>query len=252
MQQTLKPWSGATHRAGRRRRESLLGIPILVAILSPLLASCGPGLPAPDPLIHQVSVSMARLKAYRITGVSRAVDTTTSFRVVVDRDGDFQGTLDIAVPHAATFRSDVIALGSKVYVRSPTELQELGITALPGNLNPATTWVLQPKEVALSYRKSVEPFSGSGLDLTLTRVLGGELTVSRSKLGGVDVLLVRERGGSSSLHLFISPSTDHLLELAITGDQPISLRYSAFGRAQPIVAPPSSEIYVPPTQAAPG
>jgi hypothetical protein len=238
--------------AGGPRR----GRPWLAAVLAPalalVLASCGQSLPSGSYLVHRVASSMARLGAYRITGSSRAVKTTTSFSVLVRRNGDFQGTLDIAVPHAAIFRSDVIAIGSTVYVRSPTELQELGISSLPGNLDPATTWVLQPKMVARSYRQSVEPFSGSGLAATLRRALRGPLTVSRSKLPGVGVLVVEERGGSSSLRLFVAPASDHLLELAITGDQPVSLRYSAFGLAKPVAAPPSSEVYVPPTQAPPG
>ncbi|HVB54717.1 MAG TPA: hypothetical protein VNF24_11080 [Candidatus Acidoferrales bacterium] len=229
-----------------------LGAPLLAAALVPGLAGCGQGLPSGTTLVHQLAASMARLSAYRITGTSQAVRTTTSFRVLVRRNGDFQGTLDIAVPRAPIFRSDVVAIGDRVYVRSPTELQELGITALPGNLNPATTWVVQPKAVALSYRQSVEPFSGAGLAQTLKRVLSGPLTVRRSQLGGVAVLVVEERGGSSLLRLFVTPTSDHLLELAITGDQPISLRYSAFGLSQAVVAPPSADVYVPPTQAAPG
>ena len=229
-----------------------MGAAVGAASLAFLLAGCGPGLPGASSLVRQVAASMARLSVYRITGTSQAVKTTTSFRVLVRRDGNFRGTLDIAVPHAAIFRSDVVAIGSRVYVRSPTELEELGITALPGNLNPDTTWVVQTQAVALSYRQSVEPFSGSGLARTLKRALRGPLTVSRSKLAGVAVLVVEERGGSSSLRLFVAPASDHLLELAITGDQPISLRYSSFGVGQAVVAPPSSETYVPPTQAAPG
>jgi hypothetical protein len=98
----------------------------------------------------------------------------------------------------------------------------------------------------------VEPFAGTGLAATLTTALKGTLTVRRSKLGGVPVLLVEEAGGSSSLRLFVGPNTDHLLELAITGDQPISLRYGAFGLTQAVVPPPPTQVYVPPTQAAPG
>jgi len=195
---------------------------------------------------------MASLGAYRISGSSRAVDTTTTFQVLVRHDGSFSGTLDIAVPHTAVFRSDVVAIGTRVYVRSPTELQELGISALPGNLNPATTWVLQPQAVARSYRQSVEPFSAAGLGATLRHAIRGVLTVRRARLRGVDVLVVEERGGSSSLRLFVAPATNYLLELSITGDQPITLRYSAFGRAQAIVAPPSSQVYVPPAAAPPG
>ncbi|MGA7172879.1 MAG: hypothetical protein WCB86_08460 [Candidatus Dormiibacterota bacterium] len=230
----------------------LIGAAVGAASISLLLSGCGPGLPGGSSLVRQVAASMARLGAYRITGTSRAVQTTTSFRVLVRRDGNFRGTLDITVPQAAIFRSDVVAIGTKVYVRSPTELEQLGITALPGNLNPDTTWVVQPRAVALSYRKSVEPFSGSGLALTLKRALRGPLTVIRSKLRGMAVLVVEERGGSSSLRLFVAPASHHLLELAITGDQPISLRYSSFGVGQAVSAPPSSETYVPPTQAAPG
>lgn len=226
--------------------------PLLLAGALPLLAGCGQGLPSGPTLIDRVVASMDGLSAYQITGTSRAVDTTTSFRVLVLHDGNFQGTLDIAVPHAAIFHSDVIAIGSKVYVRSPTELEELGITALPGNLNPATTWVVQPHAVAVSYRQSVEPFAGAGLASTLRRAMRGPLTVRRSKLGAVAVLVVEEPGGSSSLRLFVAPTTDHLLELAISGDQPISLAYGAFGRSRVLAAPPASQVYVPPTQAAPG
>ncbi|MGC1183670.1 MAG: hypothetical protein WBA31_00780 [Candidatus Dormiibacterota bacterium] len=234
----------------RRWWGSCTALPLLAALA--MLAGCGQGLPTGPNLVNRVVTTMGKLGAYQIDGSSRAVDTTTSFRVLVLRNGDFRGTLDIAVPHAPIFRSDVIAIGSKVYVRSPTELQELGITALPGNLNPATTWVVQPKAVAASYRQSVEPFSGRGLASTLKRALRGPLTVHRSKLGGVAVLVVEEPGGSSSLRLFVAPTSDHLLELAITGDQPISLSYSAFGRGEALKAPPASEVYVPPSQAAPG
>jgi len=233
-----------------RGRGRWAALPLLTVL--GMLAGCGQSLPTGPDLVNRVVTAMGKLNAYQIDGSSRALDTTTSFRVLVLRNGDFRGTLDIAVPHAATFRSDVIALGSKVYVRSPTELQELGITALPGNLNPATTWVVQPKAVALSYRQSVEPFSGLGLASTLKKALRAPLTVHRSKLGSVAVLVVEEPGGSSSLRLFVAPASDHLLELAITGDQPISLSYSAFGRDEALKAPPAAEVYVPPSQAAPG
>jgi len=224
----------------------------LVGAVALLLSGCGQSLPSGNQVVRRVATAMARISAYRITGTSRAGETVTSFRVLVLGDGDFKGTLDIAVPGSKTFRSDVIATSGKVYVRSATELAELGISSLPGNLDPATTWVLQPAAVAKSYRRSVEPFAGSGLAATLTTALKGTLTVRRSKLGGVPVLLVEEAGGRSSLRLFVGPDTDHLLELAITGDQPISLRYSAFGLSQAVVPPPPTQVYVPPTQAAPG
>ncbi|MGA8427141.1 MAG: hypothetical protein WB801_06100 [Candidatus Dormiibacterota bacterium] len=224
----------------------------LTAAAAWLLTGCAQTLPTGTQLVNRVAAAMARIPAYRITGTSRAGETVTSFRVVVLGNGDFKGTLDIAVPGSKTFRSDVIAAAGKVYVRSATELAELGISSLPGNLDPATTWVLQPAAVAKSYRQSVEPFAGSGLAATLTTALRGPLDVRRSKLSGVPVLVVEEAGGSSSLRLFVEPNTHHLLELAITGDQPISLRYSAFGVSQAVSPPPSSEVYVPPTQTAPG
>ncbi|HUY57932.1 MAG TPA: hypothetical protein VMV12_08900 [Candidatus Micrarchaeaceae archaeon] len=235
-----------------RRLVLLLGPSAMLAALGCLLAGCGQSLPSGTALVDRVAASMAHLSGYRITGTIRAVKTTTSFRVAVRRDGDFQGTLDISVPAAALFQSDVVAIGGRVYVRSPTELQQLGISALPGNLNPATTWVVQPKLVALSYRQSVRPFSGSGLAGTLRRALRGPLTVSRSKLGGVPVLVVEERGGGSSLRLFVEPVSDRLLELAISGDQPVSLHYSAFGRSPAVIPPPTADVYVPPAQAASG
>ncbi|MGP8249935.1 MAG: hypothetical protein ACLQNU_08330 [Candidatus Dormibacteria bacterium] len=223
---------------------------VLAAALA--LTGCSQRLPSGVDLVHRVAAAMAKIPAYRITGTSRAGRTVTSFRVLVQRDGDFKGTLDIAAPGSKTFRSDVIATAGKVYVRSATELAELGISSLPGNLDPATTWVLQPAAVGRSYRQSVEPFAGSGLAATLTTALKGTLTVRRSRLDGVQVLVVAETGGSSSLRLFVEANTDHLLELAITGDQPISLRYSAFGPSQPVAPPPSPQVYVPPTPAAPG
>jgi hypothetical protein len=195
---------------------------------------------------------MAKLPAYRLTGTVQAGQTTTSFRVLVRRDGDFSGSLDVAVPHSPVFRSDVIAVGANVYVRSPTELQELGITTLPGNLNPSTTWVLQPPSVARSYRHSLAPFVSSGLAATLAGTLKGTLSVRRSRLDGNLAVVVEEAGGRSSLRLFVQPAHDHLLELAITGDQPVFLHYSGFGVSQPVKPPPSSLVYVPPTPAASG
>lgn len=224
----------------------------LGALLLGGLTACGPGLGSPGSVVQRMSKTMAGLAGYRISGSSRALQTTTSFAVYVRRDGAFRGSLDIAVPGAPTFRSQVVATPGSVYVRSPTELQELGISALPGNLDPATTWVLQPKAVAKSYRASVEPFSGAGLTGTLRQALKGPLRVHRAKLRGRAVLVVEERGGSSSLRLFISSTGYQLLELAITGAQPISLRYSDFGHAEPVPEPPSSKVYVPPTPAAPG
>jgi hypothetical protein len=40
--------------------------------------------------------------------------------------------------------------------------------------------------------------------------------------------------------------------LAITGHQPVTLDYDAFGIAQKVEAPPSSLVYVPPTGAGAG
>ena len=220
--------------------------------LAAVLVGCGQGLPSGPSLVRQVAAAMVRAGSYRITGSDRAGPTTTSFRVVVRRDGDFSGTLNIAVPHSPTFRSDIVSLGEKVYVRSPTELQELGITSLPGNLNPETTWVLQPASVATSYRKSLHPFAGVGLAATLRRALKGPATVRRSQLGGRRVLLSQENGGGSSLRLFVEPTSDHLLELAITGRQPVVLKYAAFGIAQKVEPPPSALVYVPPAGAGAG
>lgn len=237
---------------GRPGRRASLTIVVAALFLAAALAGCGQRLPSGSQLVHRVARAMAKIPAYRITGTSRAGQTVTSFRVLVLRDGDFKGTLDIAAPGSKTFRSDVIATAGKVYVRSPAELAELGISSLPGNLDPATTWVLQPAAVGRSYRESVEPFAGAGLAATLTTALKGTLTVRRSRLGGVPVLVVEETGGSSSLRLLVEANSDHLLELAITGDQPISLRYSAFGSSQAVAPPPPPQVYVPPTPAAPG
>lgn len=217
-----------------------------LALLLVLLAGCGSTLPRGSRLVPRVAAAMHRAGSYRLSGSDVVGRTTTRFVVVVRRNGDFSGSLDIAVPGTPTFSSSIVAVAAAVYVRSPSELQELGIASLPGNLNPATTWVLQPRSVANGYRQSLGPFIGGGLAKSLAKATRGRLVVGRSELGNERVWVVREGAGSSSLRLLVEPSTDHLLELEISGPQPVTLRYSDFGTRTPVLAPPSSLVYAPP------
>ncbi len=228
---------------------ALLGALALSALA---LGGCGQGLPEAHTLVQRTAKAMAELKGYHLSGESEALGITTAFQLVALRNGDFSGALEIRVPGAKQFTSRVVATGSKVWVRSPQELAELGITSLPGNLDPSTTWVLQPQAVGASYRRSVRPFVGRGLGSTLAQALRGRLTVSRGRRGHRPVLLVEERGGGSSLRMLVAPRNDRLLQLSIAGRARISLDYSGFGQVGSVAPPPAAEVYVPPAQANPG
>ncbi len=217
-----------------------------------LVAGCGAGLPPAHQVVERAARAMAEASSYRLQGSARLGQTTTRFQLLVRSSGDFSGRLDITAPGTPAFQSGIVALGSDVYVLSPSELQELGISSFPGNLDPATTWVLQPAAVARGYRRSLMPFIAGGLGSTLRRATRGSLTVRREEVGKRRLLVVREAGGSSSLRLLVDARTDHLLELQISGAQPVTLRYSDFGTARKVVAPPASSVYVPPTVKDPG
>jgi len=127
--------------------------------LALLLGACGSSAPSSQSLIQRTSQVMAQ-RSYQLVGSTRAGQTQISFSVKTLPDGDFSGQVDTVVPHSPTLTTDVVALGSKVYVLSPMALAQLGIAALPGHLNPATTWVLQPVAVAARYRHSLAAFTG--------------------------------------------------------------------------------------------
>lgn len=212
------------------------------------VSACGQSAPSSQVLIQRTAAAMTQL-SYRLVGSTQAGGTDVTFSVKTLPNGDFSGQVDIAVPHSPTLTTDVVALGGKVYVLSPMALAQLGIAALPGHLNPATTWVLQPAAVAARYRSSLAAFTGSGLAGTLRRHLKGTLVVRSTSLGGKAAWLVEEGAAGSSLRLYIERGSYELLQLTITGRRPISLRYDDFGRISAVSAPPANQIYVPPTPA---
>lgn len=216
--------------------------------LALLLGACGSSAPSSQSLIQRTSQVMAQ-RSYRLVGSTRAGQTQVSFSVKTLPDGDFSGQVDTVVPHSPTLTTDVVALGSKVYVLSPMALAQLGIAALPGHLNPATTWVLQPVAVAARYRHSLAAFTGPGLAATLRHHLKGTLSVRATELRGKPAWLVEEGAAGSSLRLYIERGSYDLLQLTITGGRPISLRYDQFGRIGAVSPPPAGHIYVPPTPA---
>jgi hypothetical protein len=135
-------------------------------------------------------------------------------------------------------------------VLSPLGLQQLGVTSLPGNLNPATTWVEQPSATAQRYLQSIAPFSGPGIGRTITRYLDDPHTISSADLHGVSAWLVEEGAAGSSLRLYIAKGSYRLLELTVAGKSPISLFYTEFGRIGAIAPPPAAHVYVPPATSA--
>ncbi|HUY54312.1 MAG TPA: hypothetical protein VMV23_04035 [Candidatus Nanopelagicaceae bacterium] len=217
-------------------------------LLALVVGACGSSVPSSQSLIQRASAVMAQ-SSYRLVGSTRAGQTKISFSVKTLPNGDFSGQVDTVVPHSPTLTMDVVSLGSKVYVLSPMALAQLGIAALPGHLNPATTWVLQPAAVAARYRHSLAAFTGSGLAATLRRHLKGTLMVRATELQGQAAWLVEEKAAGSSLRLYIDRGSYELLQLTITGRRAISLRYDHFGLIGAVSPPPAGQIYVPPTPA---
>jgi len=232
------------HRRGLGR---WLAGPSLLA-LGLAVSACGGGAPSSQVLIQRTAAVMAQ-QSYQLVGSTTAGQTQISFSVKTLPNGDFSGQVDTVVPHSPTLSTDVVALGSRVYVLSPLALAQLGIAALPGHLNPATTWVLQPAAVASRYRQSLAAFTGSGLALTLRRHLKGTLMVRATELRGKEAWLVEEGAAGSSLRLYIERGSYELLQLTITGRRPISLRYGQFGAISAVTPPPADHVYIPPTPA---
>ncbi len=214
-----------------------------------LLSSCGPSDPSARSLLTGAARAMAPL-SYHLQGSDRAGDAKVSFSVQERANGDFSGQVDFAVPPSPVLSTRVVAVGDRVYVLAPGALSQLGITSLPGNLNPATTWVLQPSTDGSRYRQSVSPFVGAGLTGTLKLVLRGQPTVRAATLSGSPVWLLEERPRRGpSLSLYLQQGSDRLLMLTITGPDGIQLRYNDFNRVAPVAPPPSGQVYVPPTPA---
>lgn len=222
----------------------------VVALLAMILSSCGQAVPAVGPLTRDAAAAMAR-SSFRISGSARAGLTTTTFSVVTLPNGDFSGTVVTTVPGSPSLSLQVVGYGSKVYVLSPLGLAQLGITSLPGNLNPATTWIVQTPTTASRYRQSLAPFTGPGLAKTLHSYLKPPVSVGDSNLHGIPAWLVEEGSASSSLRLYIAKGSYHLLQLTVTGRAPISLKYALFGRVASVAPPPAAQVYSPPA-AAPG
>ncbi|MGH7611709.1 MAG: hypothetical protein ACREN4_06795 [Candidatus Dormibacteria bacterium] len=221
----------------------------LALALAATLAACGSAPPKLHPLLEQVDKAMAGASSYRITGTDRAGETTSQFQVRVAQNGDFTARLVTRVPRSPSLVSRVVAKGDEVYVLAPTQLQELGITSLPGDLNPQTTWVEQPASVATSYRHSLQPFFGAGLGRTLRAALAGAARVEAGHRFQEAVWVVTERSRESSLRLWIASRSHRLRQLQISGSQPVKLRYFDFSGGIEIQAPPSSQVYAPPTPA---
>jgi|GEM_PF-5447921 len=240
-------WSLGSATAVRgHRRTSRWGWAIgPILLLVPLLASCGSEQPSVQTITQRSAGVMAHV-SFRISGSAKAGVTTTTFVVATLPDGDFAGSVVTTVPGSPTLSLQVTAVAGKVYVLSPLGLQQLGITSLPGNLNPATTWVQQTPTLASRYLQSIAPFTGSGIGSTLREYLKAPLTLHSSSLGSNRVWLVEEGPASSSLRLYIAKGNYHLLQLTVTGRSPISLRYYDFDRIPAIDPPPAADVYVPP------
>ncbi len=215
------------------------------------MASCGQSVPTATSIAGRTAAAMAST-SYRISGTAQAGGTTVTFTVETLPDGDFSGHVVTEVPGSPNLSLEVVAAAGQVFVLSPLGLQQLGITSLPGKLNPATTWVEQPPGTAQRYLDSIAPFSGEGIGRTLRRYLDEPHTISSATVGRVAAWLVEEGAAGSSLRLYIAKGSYHLLELTVAGKSPISLRYSAFGEIGPIQPPPKAHIYVPPSTTAGG
>ena len=233
-------------RASGRGLTALAAACLAFAALA--LSACAPAGPTADSLVHRSAALMAK-SSFQLRGSTKAGVTTISFSVRALPNGDFDGSVDTVVPHSPTLVSAVIAIGSKVYVRSPMALAQLGITSLPGHLNPATAWVLQSTTIAARYRASLAPFTGKGLSATLARFLTGRPVLRRGSGSDRKDWLVQVGSGRSSLRLYLQRGDDQVLRLRITGKEAISLSYSRLGAVGPVAAPPANLVYVPPSGA---
>ncbi len=231
-----------------RSRARLAAAAAAAVPLALAVGGCGSS-PYPAPaVVRRAARAMVDVSSYRLTGSARAGQATITFDLQVLSDGNFQGSVDTRVPGSPSLDSQLISVGSSLYVRSPTELQQLGISSLPGNLNPATTWVLQTPRLARAYRASLKPFVGAGLGLTLDRYIRGRVRVRHVTVSGLKAELVKELGTDhTTLLLYMDPGNHRLLRLVIKGRQPVSLRYSDFNAPDPVSAPPKAQIYAAPS-----
>lgn len=223
--------------------------PVLAAVIALplLLGACGQPTPSAASLLHSAARVM-RGQSYRLSGTDRAGSATVTFSVRELANGDFSGTVDFRVPPSPVLTTQVVSVGGRVYVLSAGALAQLGVTSLPGNLNPASTWVLQPAKVGVRYRQSVSSFVGSGLAQTLISVLQARPTVSRSTLQGQPAWLLRESPqGGPDLALYLARNGLEVLSLSISGPQGVALTYRDFGAVPAVTPPPPALVYVPPS-----
>lgn len=230
------------------RRRSLWGA-LPAAAATALLCSCGAATPTAAVLLRGAERYMAS-SSYQLVGGDRAGQAAVSFTLRETAAGGFSGQVQFSVPPSPVLRTRVVALGTKVWVLSAAALAQLGISSLPGHLNPATTWVLQPAQVGAHYRESVAPFVGRGLTSTLEGLLRGRPTVRAAALGGVRVWVLREQGRpGTELTLYLQRRPLRVLRIEVSGPSGFQLQYSHFGQIPEVTPPPPSEVYVPPTPA---
>lgn len=228
------------------RRTRWLGFMAAIA-LAPLLGACGQANPSAGSLLHSAARVMRGL-SYQLSGTDRAGTARVTFSVRERANGDFSGSVDFRVPPSPVLTTQVVSVGGRVYVLSAGALAQLGVTSLPGNLNPAVTWVLQPAKVGQRYRQSVSSFVGSGLATTLLGLLKGEPTVSPANFQGRQAWLLQESPkGGPRLRLYLARGAFQVLSLSISGPQGVALSYRDFGAVPAVTPPPPSRVYVPPS-----
>ncbi|MDA8394565.1 MAG: hypothetical protein M0T72_04855 [Candidatus Dormibacteraeota bacterium] len=214
-----------------------------------LLCSCGAATPSAAHLLQEAGRTMAT-SSYQLTGGDRAGQARVSFSLRELPSGAFSGAVQFSVPPSPVLSTEVVSLGPRVWVLSAAALAQLGITSLPGHLNPATTWVLQPSGVGVRYRQSVAPFVGAGLETTLEKLSAGRPLVSATEFSGAAAWRLQERGrGGESLTIYLQRQPLLVLQLQVSGPDGFEIRYSDFGQIAEVTPPPPTEVYVPPTPA---
>ena len=233
-------------RSGRRLAR-LGALPALAA--TGLLCSCGSATPSAAHLLQEAGRTMAT-SSYRLTGGDRAGQAKVSFSLRQLPSGAFSGEVEFSVPPSPVLSTEVVSLGSRVWVLSAAALAQLGITSLPGNLNPATTWVLQPSSVGVRYQQSVAPFVGAGLEATLEKLAAGRPQVSAAEYSGAAAWRLSEKGrAGEDLTIYLQRQPLRVLQLQVSGPDGFAIRYSSFGQIAEVTPPPPAQVYVPPTPA---
>ncbi len=233
-------------RSGRRLAR-LGALPALAT--TALLCSCGTATPSATHLLQEAGRTMATT-SYQLTGGDRAGQARVTFSLRALPSGAFSGEVQFSVPPSPVLSTEVVSLDSRVWVLSAAALAQLGITSLPGNLNPATTWVLQPAGVGERYRRSVTPFVGSGLEATLERLAAGRPSVSTVEYSGAAAWRLSEKGrAGQELTVYLQRQPLRVLRIQVSGPDGFEISYSGFGQVAEVTPPPPAQVYVPPTPA---